>query len=477
MKIVQTFWSGYKNPLVDDFGWKSPQEHLMSWALSCLSLKENYDEVVLYTDSIGYHVLKELLGLPYTNIILQYDNLSCPEQHWAYPKILTYSLQNQPFIHVDGDVYLPKRLATSIESSGLIAQNKEIGTPYYKNMVNAIIQSNIHIPNLLNEELKRDSISSYNAGIIGGNDIEFIQKYCQAALKFINENRLNDIDYDNKNVNLNILFEQILFYVLSQEQHKMVSTVLNHDIQDNGYTYNEFCDFYAYEELDLMHIIGGHKRNKRICELLSRTLLNKYPEYYKRIINLFPQEHKRLHNSDKQEATTPDLSVEKNIASYQDYLNNLSLRWHKIANEVLLDLEKKSCNYLNFFNVPHKERLSIKIKKNPYLFIYEISGNWTFEAQQLIKERIDKNYSFERFEIACMPTLLKNGVDEILIDDLCYNILFLLKKGRTFKSILEHLSPCFQKSSQIDKSLIRQVIEERVEYLFYNKLIYIETIK
>lgn len=476
MKIVQTFWSGYKNPLIDDFGWKSPQEHLMSWALSCLSLKENYDEVVLYTDSIGYYVLKELLGLPYTNVILQYDNLSCPEQHWAYPKILTYSLQNQPFIHVDGDVYLPKRLAPVIESSGLIAQNKEIGTPYYKNMVNAIIQSNIHIPSFLNEELKKDSISSYNAGIIGGNDIEFIQRYCQTAFKFINENHLNDMDNDNKNVNLNILFEQILFYVLSQEQHKKVFTVLNRDIRDNGYTYNDFCDFYAFEELDLMHIIGGHKRNNRICELLNRTLLNKYPEYYERIINLFSKKHNRLHCDDKQ-MIIKDLSVEKNIASYQDYLNSLSIRWQSIPNEVLFDLEKKNCNYLNFLNISHKNKLLIRIKKNPHLSIHEISDNWTFEARQLIKERINKNYYSERFEIACIPSLLKNGLDEILIDDLCYNILLLLKKGRTFKYILENLSPCFQESFQINKSMIRQMIEERVEYLFYNKLIYIETIK
>ena len=109
MKIVQTFWHGNNSLLDNSFGWMNPQYHLMSWALSCLSLKDNYQNIVLYTDSHGYEIFAEQLKLPYTDIIIQYDNLTCPEPHWAYPKLLTYSLQKEPFIHVDGDVYLPNK--------------------------------------------------------------------------------------------------------------------------------------------------------------------------------------------------------------------------------------------------------------------------------------------------------------------------------------------------------------------------------
>ena len=82
-------------------------------------MREHYEEVVLYTDTNGYRVFGELLKLPYTDIVVQYDNLPCPEQHWAYPKLLTYSLQEKPFLHVDGDVFLPYRLPQEIESAGL----------------------------------------------------------------------------------------------------------------------------------------------------------------------------------------------------------------------------------------------------------------------------------------------------------------------------------------------------------------------
>ena len=41
MKIIQTFWTAGQNPLKHSFGWAHPEYNLMSWALNCLSLREN----------------------------------------------------------------------------------------------------------------------------------------------------------------------------------------------------------------------------------------------------------------------------------------------------------------------------------------------------------------------------------------------------------------------------------------------------
>lgn len=49
-KTVQTLWTGHKSLVRDSFGWLEPQYHLMAWALSCLMLRESYDDVELYTD-------------------------------------------------------------------------------------------------------------------------------------------------------------------------------------------------------------------------------------------------------------------------------------------------------------------------------------------------------------------------------------------------------------------------------------------
>lgn len=53
MKAIQTFWSAGKDLLDESFGWKTPEYNLMSWTMSCHSLRQHFDEVELYTDTIG----------------------------------------------------------------------------------------------------------------------------------------------------------------------------------------------------------------------------------------------------------------------------------------------------------------------------------------------------------------------------------------------------------------------------------------
>lgn len=288
MRVVQTFWSGRKSPLKNGYGWTNPEFNLMSWALSCMSLKEHYDEVVLYTDSAGYAVFHDILRLPYTRFEVLYDHVKCKEDHWAYFKLLTYSLQEKPFIHVDGDVFLSSRLKPEIEAGELIAQNLEIGTSYYKRMMDAIMMGPVTIPEVLHKELIKDSIPSYNAGIIGGHDINFFREYCRIAFDFINDNRLNESDSSYTNVNLNILYEQILFHALASKNNKKVTTVIDHPVIDNGYTFEEFGNLHTFGKNTLIHIIGGHKKNPGIYNMLPIVLQARYPELFRRIQLLFP---------------------------------------------------------------------------------------------------------------------------------------------------------------------------------------------
>ena len=463
MRVVQTFWNGGKDPLIDSFGWSSPQHHFMSWALSCLTLRQNYDEVILYTDSVGYAIFAEQLSLPYSKIIIQYDNLDCYPTHWAYSKLLTYSLQDKPFVHVDGDVYLPKRLKPAIESAELIAQNWEIGTAEcYGDMMRKIKErTSTVLPHFLNNAITADSIPSYNAGVIGGNDLEFIKEYCNHAFQFIEKNSLRNPNPKETGVNHNILFEQVLFAALVKEKGRRVTTVLDHSIGDNKYSYAEFCDFYRFENTDLMHIIGGHKKNHRVCELLERILLNKYPEYYSKIIDLFKDSHKRIGKKYVSDNSYHD---------YHTFLEDLSLQWEKIDNEELLNLEKMSTHYFKFIQEKERKKLRYKLQSNPYLEIYEDSKEWPKETKELIRSKINSEFKSDRFDIACIPTLLNKGYKEVLIDDLSYNILVMLETELTFNSLLDKLDLYIDNAN--DKPT-DWAVDRAIEYLLYHKLIYV----
>lgn len=115
MKIIQTFWSGGGNPLEKSYGWPLPEYNMMSWTLSCLSLRRFYDDVELYTDREGYELLVVRLKLPYTRVYVVYDETLCRPMYWAYAKIKTYSLQSEQFLHVDGDIYITNTLQNLLQ--------------------------------------------------------------------------------------------------------------------------------------------------------------------------------------------------------------------------------------------------------------------------------------------------------------------------------------------------------------------------
>ena len=236
MRIVQTFWSAGRNPLEYSFGWLRPEYNLMAWALSCLCLRKYYDEVALYTDEQVRHILIDLLHLPYTEVHVVYDEALCLPQHWSYAKIKTYSLQTKPFLHIDGDIYLSKPIAEDIIHAPLIAQSKERGTDYYRQMMDKLLQeSALRLPQYLEEGLKQESILSFNMGVFGGNDLDFIQKFCEEALELCDANKAIC-----SNGNFNLLFEQMLFAYKAQKEGQTVSTLFSQIFNDNGYTVKDF---------------------------------------------------------------------------------------------------------------------------------------------------------------------------------------------------------------------------------------------
>ena len=141
MKIIQSFWS---KPFQGSGGWYDLIFHYISWTFSCLKLLEFYDKVELITDKAGYDLLVNKLQLPYTwfqmclNDIDHYD-----EGLWALGKIYTYSMQNEPFIHVDNDVFIWDKFPDRIESAQLIAQHFEYNYSYNRQSFLDLVQKGI----------------------------------------------------------------------------------------------------------------------------------------------------------------------------------------------------------------------------------------------------------------------------------------------------------------------------------------------
>ena len=422
MRIVQTFWRAGRDPLEYSFGWSRPEYNLMSWTLSCLSLCEHYDEVALYTDEPGKHVLIDLLHLPYSEVNVVYDKTLCLPQHWAYAKIMTYSMQTKPFLHVDGDIFLPQPLSKDVINDALIAQNKEIGTEYYKQMMDKILlEATIKLPEHIEKALVEEFIASYNMGVFGGNDLSFIHAYCEEAQNLYESNKLLCL-----NGNFNLLFEQILFANKVKREHQSVNTIFPQLFNDNGYTAVDFCLLSDYKHKEYFHILGGHKKNQKITESLAETLIVQYPDYYKLIKTIFWGKYPRGLISGT--ICVPLMTVDIPITSYIDFLNEAEEEWCNVSWEELLEIELRYIEGKTMSLYEDIQNSNPAVCLNPYLKYFDVPTAWGAESLHRMRGRFSCNPDAPIERIAVIPTLSFKTRKEYVLYELEYQILELLKK-------------------------------------------------
>ncbi|MEO1487503.1 MAG: DUF6734 family protein [Bacteroidota bacterium] len=183
MKIVHSFWSKpalEQNSSVEkaNGGFRSNKHHYMSWALSCLQFKKYYEEVELVTDLAGKKLLIDTLNLPYSSVRTDFENLShYPKQLWAIGKLYTYSLQDKPFLHVDGDVYIWEKLDNTLDNAELIGQHMDNNEGPYHYSMEQLKKHDISIPKVMEDDFSiQKKFYATNAGILGGNNVDFFKK-------------------------------------------------------------------------------------------------------------------------------------------------------------------------------------------------------------------------------------------------------------------------------------------------------------
>jgi len=288
MKIVQTLWtlpSLDKNSRTNlenrlSGGWLYPKYYYCAMAYSCLTLKKFYENIELVSDEFGADLLINKLKLPYTSVKILPDYFnSIPVGLWALPKIYSYSIQSEPFIHVDNDIFIWDELHKN--DVGLLVQNFENLSDGYDVGIQQIVDNCETYPDFL-LGLDKYEFQSINAGVFGGNDVNFIQKYTQFVFDFVNAN-LKNISHKDSGI-INAIFEQLFFYQLAKAENKRITTVLPQEKFDN------MANLVKFEQISFgckyIHCLGKFKKNKNLCKQVEFRLYNDYPETYQKIIKL-----------------------------------------------------------------------------------------------------------------------------------------------------------------------------------------------
>jgi hypothetical protein len=283
MNFIQSFWTNTKSILELKGGFPDVKFHLMSWALSSLQINKFCNNPELITDDFGKSILVDCLRLPYKKVKSDFDSFETPFHNdlWVIRKINSYASQNEPFLYIDGDVYLFAPLSESVSEAPLVAQNLEINTIFYQEPVKELRK---HF-NIFPSFLHTSDVIAANAGIMGGKDISFFKEYQQKIHEFLASNHpfSEKINWYSQN----IVVEQHFFACLAAEKNIPI-TYISDQVSTRDYSPEYFRFTDLPHQCSYIHLMDG-KKMISLCESLAQRLKIDYPEMYFRILETIHQ--------------------------------------------------------------------------------------------------------------------------------------------------------------------------------------------
>jgi hypothetical protein len=246
----------------------------------------------LYTDDHGAKLLLDGLGLEFSQVSTELNQLSGADpQWWTLGKLYTYRAQTKPFVHIDTDVFLWKPLAPRVVAASVFTQNPEFfpfngGSWYRPNFYNdRIREARGWAPREWNWYVSGRGDKAVCCGILGGQRADFIHYYADTAIDFLTHPKNHPIwERMEHKVGDNILFEQY-FLAACIEYHRQVGSDFKGLTE--AYLFQSAEETYHTRratEIGYTHLIGGAKRNEDLANRLETRVAKDYPQHYARCL-------------------------------------------------------------------------------------------------------------------------------------------------------------------------------------------------
>ncbi|WP_428658054.1 DUF6734 family protein [Runella sp.] len=284
IKATQTLWLSQAQAFFDG-GWVSPRYHWMAWTLSCLLLKKHFKRVQLITDEAGKRILIDQLQLPYDSVELAMEqHKELISKSWVLVKLAGVASHSEPFLHVDGDLFLWECPSEEFLNSPLTAQHLEIGYPAYTLILKSLKENNFILPACM------DSINhviGINTGLLGGQEYGFFKRFFELVNQFYDQNSelLQNAPNDSS---IATFTEQVLFQYQAQFEELKIKTLIKPSFKGEHSHFNDLLNVGVDENPALLtHLLGVLRQYLFSCKLMEFHLRYLFPEYHQRTNNWF----------------------------------------------------------------------------------------------------------------------------------------------------------------------------------------------
>lgn len=295
MRAVWSFWS---KPYLQAKGltWASHLHHWLAWGLSLRLARRHYPETTLVTDRAGKALLVDRLGLSFTHVSTELDSLSNADPGWwALGKLLAYTMQDQPFVHLDTDVFLWKPLPSSLASAAVFTQCPEEHSGLddqckMEEAERAFAERSLLLPAEW-EWARSRSLDRYyeaNCGIVGGTRTDFIQYFGNLALDLVLNSAYSSAwaAIEDK-FGYNMLIEQFLILACadfhrSHPESPFRGINMRYLFASTGEAMNQ----EAAARVGFTHLWGGSKRDSIISRRLEERTQHEDIHFYRHCLRL-----------------------------------------------------------------------------------------------------------------------------------------------------------------------------------------------
>lgn len=253
MKFYMSYWHTDMTSKYLGSNTKFLDEAKDFYKVSAYLIKKHYGNINLITDFRGAEELKNIAE--WDSIDLSLETL--PKEYkkvWSLGKIKAIrnlSLKKEPFLHIDHDVFITKKIPNTILNNELILQSFD-SLPL-KGVLSIFFNTQCR-----NKYLAKDTIPSkhYNCGIIGGYNLKVIGEFADSSMKMV-------LDQDNKKCwlddNENEFLLQYFSKALIAEQYYLSAFIQNKQLKptlliDGNYYPKESDIDYGY-----LHLYGEKK--------------------------------------------------------------------------------------------------------------------------------------------------------------------------------------------------------------------------
>jgi len=300
-------WSHWSKPFATRVGagWPTLAHYLMACVLSVETARVHFEGTRLVTDPIGAEMLVDGAGLKFDDVRLDLSEIDeCDPDWWNLGKVQAYRVQDEPFVHMDNDVFLWRGLPERLLKADVLAQCPEHFTEWSDYYQLGELEAVRRCPyGWLPKEVEwcRSLYGTHqvslNTGIYGGHRIDFI-RYCAELMFEMLEHRGNRETMANIGDKARVagMLEMFLPAACLEyhavRRHSPFSTVqvaTLFDSEERAYTDGE-AKFYT-------HMIGLSKSKPASARKLASRVQSQYPQHYERCMEYFRSyEASRLHS-------------------------------------------------------------------------------------------------------------------------------------------------------------------------------------